>query len=180
MSELSNDMRVLRAAVIAGNEKARLAVDKFTWAVVTSIGGFFDELGGLDTLVFTGGIGENDIATRTEICAGLSALGVVLDPLQNDFRGAAVISAGGSAVQVRVIPPAEDLMIVNHVTRMLADHSSAHRSTARAGNADREARTRRSSRLRDPLRDFCRKALPLRNVRRHCYTSTEARMRSVL
>jgi acetate kinase len=138
VSELSNDMRVLRAAVIAGNEKARLAVDKFTWAVVKSIGGFFAELGGLDTLVFTGGIGENDIATRTEICVGLSALGVVLDPLQNDFRGAAVISAGGSAVQVRVIPPAEDLMIVNHVTRMLADHSSAHRSTARAGNADRE------------------------------------------
>ena len=66
VSGLSNDMRVLRAAVVAGNEKARLAVDKFTWTIVKSIGSYFAELGGLDMLVFTGGIGENDIARHAK------------------------------------------------------------------------------------------------------------------
>jgi acetate kinase len=72
-------------------------------------------------LVFTGGIGENDSASRAEICAGLGALGITLDPARNNVHGAAVISAEDSAVIVRVIPPAEDLMIVNHVVRLLAD-----------------------------------------------------------
>ena len=62
MSELSNDMRDLREAINAGNRKARLAVDKFNWTIAKWIGSFFAELGGLDMLVFTGGIGENDIA----------------------------------------------------------------------------------------------------------------------
>ena len=70
-------------------------------------------------LVFTGGIGENDIASRAEICAGLGALGIVVDPERNNVRGEAVISAGEFPRQVRVIPPAEDLMIVNHVVRLL-------------------------------------------------------------
>jgi acetate kinase len=120
MSELSNDMRELRNAINAGNSKARLAVDKFNWAIARWIGSFIAELGGLDMLVFTGGIGENDIATRAEICAGLGPLGIVLDPARNNARGKAVISTEDSPVTVRVIPPAEDLMIVNHVVRLLA------------------------------------------------------------
>ncbi len=121
MSELSNDMRDLRDAIKQGNAKARLAVDKFTWTVAKWIGSYFAELGGLDMLVFTGGIGENDIASRAEICAGLGVLGIVLDPARNNVRGEAVISAEKSPVTVRVIPPAEDLMIVNHVVRLLAE-----------------------------------------------------------
>jgi acetate kinase len=120
MSELSNDMRDLRNAINGGNTKARLAVDKFNWTIVNWIGSFFAELGGLDMLVFTGGIGENDIAVRAEICAGLGALGIALDPARNNVRGEAVISAEGSPVTVRVIPPAEDLIIVNHVVSLLA------------------------------------------------------------
>ncbi len=120
VSELSNDMRDLRDAIKDGNAKARLAVDKFTWTIAKWIGSYFAELGGLDMLVFTGGIGENDIASRAEICAGLSALGIVLDPHRNNVRGEALISADHSPVKVRVIPPAEDLIIVNHVVRMLA------------------------------------------------------------
>jgi acetate kinase len=120
MSELSNDMRVLRSAINAGNTKARQAVDTFNWTIVKGIGSFFAELGGLDMLVFTGGIGENDIAARAEICAELAALGIVLDPVRNDVRGKAIISAEGSPVTVRVIPPAEDLIIVNHVASLLA------------------------------------------------------------
>lgn len=119
VSELSNDMRDLRDAIAAGNSKARLAVDKFTWTIARWIGSFVAELDGLDMLVFTGGIGENDIASRAEICAGLGALGIVLDPERNNVRGAAVISAPNSRVTVRVIPPLEDLMIVNHVVRLM-------------------------------------------------------------
>jgi acetate kinase len=119
VSELSNDMRDLGEAIKEGNAKARLAVDKFVWTIQKWIGGFFAELGGLDMFVFTGGIGENDIASRAEICAGLGALGIVLDPARNNVRGAAVISAAHSTVTVRVIPPAEDLIIVNHVVRLL-------------------------------------------------------------
>jgi len=119
VSGLSNDMRDLREAIAQGNAKARLAVDKFTWTIAKWIGGFVAELGGLDMLVFTGGIGENDIASRAEICAGLGALGIVLDAQRNNVRGAATISAANSPVTVRVIPPAEDLMIVNHVARLL-------------------------------------------------------------
>ena len=119
VSGLSNDMRDLRDAIKGGNEKARLAVDKFTWTIAKWIGSYVAELGGLDMLVFTGGIGENDIASRAEICSGLAALGVVVDPQKNNVRGEAVISADNSRVKVRVIPPAEDLMIVNHVVRLL-------------------------------------------------------------
>ncbi len=119
MSGLSNDMRDLRDAIKGGNEKARLAVDKFTWTIAKWIGAYVAELGGLDMLVFTGGIGENDIASRAEICSGLAALGIVVDLKKNNVRGEAVISTDDSRVKVRVIPPAEDLMIVNHVVRLL-------------------------------------------------------------
>lgn len=121
VSELSNDMRDLRDAIKEGNAKARLAVDKFVWTIQKWIGSFFAELDGLDMLVFTGGIGENDIATRAEICAGLGALGIKLDAEKNNVRGGAVVSADSSPVTVRVIPPAEDLIIVNHVVRLLGN-----------------------------------------------------------
>ena len=120
VSELSPDMRDLRDAIAHGNAKARLAVEKFTWTIAKWIGGYVAELGGLDMLVFTGGIGENDIATRAEVCAGLGTLGITLDTSRNNVQGAAVISTDHSPIMVRVIPPAEDLMIVNHVVRLLA------------------------------------------------------------
>jgi len=119
VSELSNDMRDLREAIAGGNTKARLAVDKFCWTIARWIGSYVAELDGLDMLVFTGGIGENDIASRAEICAGLGALGIEVDAERNNVRGAAVISKASSKVTVRVIPPAEDLMIVNHVVRLM-------------------------------------------------------------
>ncbi len=120
VSELSNDMRDLREAIKGGNAKARLAVDKFVATIQKWIGSFFAEMNGLDMLVLTGGIGENDIASRAEICSGLEAVGIVLDAARNNVRGEAVISAESSRVTVRVIPPLEDLMIVNHVVRLLS------------------------------------------------------------
>jgi len=121
LSELTNDMQKLREAIANGNPAARLAVDEFVYVLRKYIGGYIAVLGGLDMLVFTGGIGENDSATRAEVCAGLEMLGIVLDAARNgSARGEATISADDSPVTVRVIPPAEDLMIVNHVCRLLA------------------------------------------------------------
>ena len=121
MSEISNDMRDLREAIARGNAKARMAVDKFCWIIARWIGSYVAELNGLDMLVFTGGIGENDSASRAEICAGLGALGIVVDEKRNHTRGATVISAENSPVTVRVIPALEDLMIVNHVVRLMGE-----------------------------------------------------------
>jgi acetate kinase len=120
VSDLSNDMRDLRDAIKSGNAKARLAVDKFTWTIAKWIGSYVAELNGLDMLVFTGGIGENDMDSRAEICAGLGALGIAVDAARNNVRGEAVISPENSPTIVRVIPPAEDLIIVNHVVRLMA------------------------------------------------------------
>jgi acetate kinase len=119
VSGLTNDMRALRKAIAEGNAEARLAVDEFTYVIRKYIGSYVAALGGLDMLVFTGGIGENDSATRAEVCTGMESLGILLDAEFNGGRGEAKISAGGSPVAVRVIPPEEDLMIVNHVCRLL-------------------------------------------------------------
>jgi acetate kinase len=119
VSDLSNDMRDLRKAINEGNAEARLAVDKFCWAIARWIGSYVAELSGLDMLVFTGGIGENDVASRAEICAGLDALGIVVDANRNNLRGASEISVENSPVTVLVLPALEDLMIVNHVVRLM-------------------------------------------------------------
>src|ERR1700691_5377949 len=119
MSDLSNDMRDLREAIAKGNARARLAVDKFCWTIARWIGSYVAELNGLDMLVFTAGFGETNGAPRAEICAGLGALGIVVDAKRNNAHGVTVISAENSPVTVRVIPALEDLMIVNHVVRLL-------------------------------------------------------------
>jgi acetate kinase len=123
VSGVSSDMRDLRTAIQNGNEQARLAVDLFVHSIRKFIGAYIAELGGIDMLVLTGGIGVNDTETRAEICTGLEPLGIVLDPERNNVRDAATISATDSRVEIRVIPPEEDLMIVNHVVRLLASLS---------------------------------------------------------
>jgi acetate kinase len=119
VSQLTNDMRELREAIKQGNAPARLAVDEFTYVLRKYIGAYIAVLGGLDMLVFTGGIGENDAATRAEVCAGMEGLGILLDAERNATRGETKISTEGSSVTVRVIPAAEDLTIVNHVCRLM-------------------------------------------------------------
>src|SRR5580692_9407402 len=121
VSDLSNDMRDLREAIAKGNAKARLAVEKFCWTIARWIGSYVAELSGLDMLVFTGGSGENDVASLAEICAGLDALGIVVDANRNNLRGASEISVENSPVTVLVLPAQEDLMIVNHVVRLLGE-----------------------------------------------------------
>ncbi len=119
VSRRSNDMRDIREHLSRGCPHCGMAVAEFTYVIRKFIGAYHAVLGGLDMLVFTGGIGENDTQTRIDICAGLQHLGIQLDPARNNVRGSATISAEGSPVEIRVIPPAEDLLIVNHVVRLL-------------------------------------------------------------
>jgi acetate kinase len=119
-----SDMRDLRAAIQKGDPLAAMAVAQFSYVLRKFIGSYVAVLGGLDMLVFTGGIGEHDAATRSEVCTGLEELGIVIDgernkTLQKDANDQAVISADCSAAKVMVIPPLEDLMIADHVFDLL-------------------------------------------------------------
>jgi acetate kinase len=113
----SSEMRVLLEKR-ATDSAAALAVQMFSYQVRKFIGAFAAALNGLDTLVFTGGIGEHAAAVRAEICSELQYLGVALDGAANN-RNAEVISAEGSRCMVRVVETDEDLMIARH-TRSVA------------------------------------------------------------
>lgn len=120
LSEVSNDMRTLRAAAANGDSQAQLAIDVFVLSVRKAIGGFIPLLGGLDALVFTGGIGEHDVRTRSDICSGLVAFGIQIDLLKNEAGQpkARLITEQGSNVSAYVLPAEEDRMIAIHVARM--------------------------------------------------------------
>jgi len=100
---------------------AALAVEMFTYSVRKAIGAYAAALGGLDLLVFTGGIGEHAPAVRAETCAGLQWMGVAIDVTKNQ-RGDGVISTRGSRVEVRVVRADEERMIARH-TRALCEPS---------------------------------------------------------
>ena len=118
---VSSDFRDLEAGANEGNEKCRLALEKFSYEVKKYIGSYAAALGGLDVLVFTAGIGENDAATRASICEGMEWLGIKLDPEKNKLRGKErVISADDSKVQVWVIPTDEELMIAQDTAEFAA------------------------------------------------------------
>jgi acetate kinase len=117
VSASSGDMRELLEKS-AGDSRAAEAVDLFCYRVKKYIGAYSAVLGGVDLLIFAGGIGERAPAVRKRICEGLDFLGVRLDSAANDAN-AAVISAGDSRVRVRVIETNEDLMIVRHVVALL-------------------------------------------------------------
>ena len=122
VSGLSGDMRDIQKATEAGDQRAQLAFDMFTDAVKRYIGAYAVELGGLDQLVFTGGIGENGWQVRQRVCQGLGCLGVVLDEAANRaLKGEGTISAPDSRVLVRVIPANEELMVVRGVVACLED-----------------------------------------------------------
>ena len=112
ISELSNDMREIEAAVEAGNERATLALDMYMLRITKYIGAYAAEMGGVDVIVFTGGVGENQTGLRADVCAPLGFMGVEIDAEANKVRGTeAVISSPASRVKVVVIPTDEELMI---------------------------------------------------------------------
>ena len=117
----TGDMRAVRKAADAGDARAGLAAKVFTRSVRKAIGSYLALLGGLDAVVFSGGIGEHDAASRTEILAGMEGLGIVLSENADVGKGLRTVSAESSATTVYVIPAEEDLMIARHVARMSAD-----------------------------------------------------------
>jgi acetate kinase len=123
LSGLPNDMRATRKAAAAGNADAKLAIEVFTRSVRKAIGAYMWLLGGLDALVFTGGIGEHDVQSRAEILQGLESCGVVLDAIANAAGGDALrrVSAPESKLAVWVVTAQEDRMIAVHVRQMERD-----------------------------------------------------------
>lgn len=113
VSGVSSDMRDIDAAIKAGNDRARLALEMYTHRIVKYIGAYAAVLNGVDIIVFTGGVGENQSGTRSDVCRSLGYLGVEINDEVNDkVRGAeAVISTDASKVKVVVVPTDEELMI---------------------------------------------------------------------
>lgn len=112
ISGVSNDLRYIIQAAEDGNERAKLAVDVFVTGIVHYIGAFYLDLGRLDDLVFTAGIGEHSTLIRHMVCDRLRPIGIRLDEQKNmTCHGASIISSGDSAVRVRVIPTDEELGI---------------------------------------------------------------------
>lgn len=120
VSGISSDMRQLRQSPAP---EAKEAIDLFVYRIIREIGSLTAALGGLDALVFTAGIGENDAATRAAVCAGCTWLGLKLDSARNTV-GADEISADGSAVSAWVVPTDEEAMIARHVAETLKFQSS--------------------------------------------------------
>jgi acetate kinase len=117
VSETSSDLRDLLEKEDS-DIRAAEAVAMFCYQVKKTIGAFAAALGGLDTVVFTGGIGENSAEIRSRICEGLGFLGIQFDEMLN-MAGAAVISADVSRVAVRIIPTDEDVVIARAVFDIL-------------------------------------------------------------
>lgn len=113
VSGISSDMRDIDAAIAEGNERAKLALDMYIYRIVKYIGAYAAVLDGVDVIVFTGGVGENQQPLRQAVCDHLTYLGVKIDEQINaGSRGEEkVISASDSKVKVVVIPTDEELMI---------------------------------------------------------------------
>lgn len=120
VSGVSSDMRELEAAVAAGNPKAILAEKMYFYRIKKYIGAYAAALGGVDIILFTGGVGENQANCRSEVCEGLEFMGVKIDLEKNKIRGEeAIISADDSKVTVAVIPTDEELMIASDTLAIL-------------------------------------------------------------
>ncbi len=113
VSCISSDMREIEAAVNAGNERAKLGLDMYEQRILKYVGAYAAEMGGVDIIVFTGGVGENQVGVRENVCRPLAFMGVELDnELNATIRGKeAVISSPASKVKVVVIPTDEEYLI---------------------------------------------------------------------
>lgn len=113
VSEISSDMREIEAAVNAGNERATMALEMYEQRIIKYVGAYAAEMGGVDIIVFTGGVGENQHGVRENVCKPLGFMGVEIDnELNARVRGEEVVlSTPQSKVKVLIIPTDEELMI---------------------------------------------------------------------
>ncbi|PLX04169.1 MAG: acetate kinase [Marinilabiliales bacterium] len=121
ISGVSSDMREIEDAANEGNHRALLALEMFAYRAKKYIGSYAAALGGVDTIVFTGGIGENDTETRKRILDGLEFLGIELDKTKENIRGKeTLLTKEGSKVKVLVVPTDEELMIAKDTYEIVA------------------------------------------------------------
>lgn len=113
VSGVSSDMREITAAAKQGNEKAILSLEMYEQRITKYVGAFAAEMGGVDIIVFTGGVGEHQSSTRANVCKPLRFMGVEIDDEANDANNGdeGIISTPNSAVKVVVIPTDEEYMI---------------------------------------------------------------------
>ncbi|MDO5783727.1 MAG: acetate kinase [Eubacteriales bacterium] len=120
VSGVSSDFRDLDAAIDDGNERAKLAKDIFINSVKKLIGSYIAEMGGVDAVVFTAGVGENDRSVRWDVCEHMEYLGIKVDPEKNKYRGRQMdISVDYARVRVLVIPTNEELVIAEDTKRLV-------------------------------------------------------------
>ena len=121
LSGISCDDRDIEAAIKEGNRRAKLAIDNFEYQVAGYIGRFAVQMKGVDAIVFAGGIGENGIDARKEICEYLEFMGVKIDDEKNNCRGKeAEISTPDSKIKVFVVPTNEELMIARDTMEIVS------------------------------------------------------------
>jgi acetate kinase len=120
LSGLPNDMKAVRDAAAKGDARAKLAAEIFTRSVKKAVGSFAALMGGIDAMVFAGGVGEHDAKSREEILSGLESFGISINSELNRAKGDALrlVSASDSVTAVLVVPAKEDWMIAVHVERM--------------------------------------------------------------
>ena len=120
ISGVSSDFRDIEKAVAEGNERAKLALDIFHYKIKGQIGAYIAQMGGVDAIIFTAGVGENGPESREACLSGLEFLGIKLDSEKNKSRGKLTeISAKDSKVKVYVIPTNEELMIAKETVNLL-------------------------------------------------------------
>ena len=122
VSGVSSDFRDLDTAINEGNERAKLAKDIFINSVKKLIGSYIAEMGGVDAVVFTAGVGENDRSVRWDVCEHMEYLGIKVDPEKNKYRGRQMdISVDYARVRVLVIPTNEELVIAEDTKRLVEE-----------------------------------------------------------
>jgi acetate kinase len=122
----SSDMREIESALAEGNKKAKLAFDIFTYRIKKYIGAYIAAMGGIDALVFTGGIGENSELVRKAVCENMEYLGIELDVEKSNSRpdGEVLISQPNSRVQIYKIPTNEELVIALDTEKIVSEQFS--------------------------------------------------------
>ena len=121
VSGISSDFRDVEKAAEEGNERCKLAINIFAQRVKSFIGSYIAEMNGADAIVFTAGVGENDIMMRELICSDMDQIGIKVDPKKNNVRGEeTVISADDSKIKVLLIPTNEEFMIARDTAEIVA------------------------------------------------------------
>lgn len=122
ISGTSGDMRDVEAAMQAGNDNARLALETYVYGVKKYIGAYITALGGVDVIAFAGGIGEKSATTRAKVCDGLEWYGIRLDAEKNQqVTGEADISASDSRAKILVVSTNEEIIVARETARVLSN-----------------------------------------------------------